>query len=110
MENNYYNTNKEFGDELKNSNTKAKSQEDAIMVLFRDRIKLSASEVWHIYDDKGNTPITSIRRAITNLYKNGVLVKTDETKDGIYGKKEHIYKISFVSEYHPTQNKQLAIF
>jgi hypothetical protein len=94
MENSYYNTNKLVGEELKKSNSKAKSQEEEILRIFKNKIKLSASETWIIYNNQGNTPITSIRRAISNLCNNGQLIKTDDTKKGIYGKKEHIYKIS----------------
>ena len=89
----YYNTNKEKADVLINSNNKAKSQEDIILQIFTDNIKLSASEAWKIYNKNGMTPITSIRRAITNLCNDYKLLKTDETINGLYGKKEHIYKI-----------------
>jgi hypothetical protein len=98
MENSYYNTNKEFGSDLKNSNNKAKSQEEAILKIFEDKIKLSASEVWNIFDYSGTTPITSIRRGITNLCIKGDLFKTEKTKKGIYGKKEHIYILSSVKK------------
>jgi hypothetical protein len=104
MKKNFYNTNKEAGNELKNSNLKAKTQECDVLQIFKDKTKLSASEAWNIYDGKGITPITSIRRAITNLCHDGELIKTDETKIGIYGKKEHIYITS------PKLNVQLSIF
>ena len=94
MRNSYYNTNQESGYTLKSSNVKANSQEESIIKIFTDNPKLSASEAWKIYDSEGVTPITSIRRAITNLCNEGLLMKTDDTKEGLYGKKEHIYKIS----------------
>jgi hypothetical protein len=101
----YYNTNKESGDTLTKSKIKAKSQEELILEIFKDSIKLSASEAWKIYDKKGITPITSIRRAITNLCNDNKLFKTEEKANGLYGKKEYIYKLCQVKD-----NNQLAMF
>lgn len=89
--NSYHNTNKENGTTLKDSNIKAKSQEEVIIQIFASNKKLSASQTWKIYDSTEATPITSIRRAITNLCSSGRLVKTEDTIIGLYGKKEHIY-------------------
>ena len=106
VKNSYYNTNNEVGLELKESNKKAKTQEDAILDIFKISIRLTASGAWLIYNFKGNTPITSIRRAITNLCNEGKLLKTPETKVGIYGKSEHVYQISSVNV---DPNGQLSI-
>ena len=38
-------------------------------------------------------PITSIRRAMSNLQQEEKLVKTTDTKTGIYGAPEHYYRI-----------------
>ena len=38
-----------------------------------------------------NCPITSIRRAMTNLSDDGKLEKTKEYVVGNYGKKEHLW-------------------
>jgi hypothetical protein len=92
MENGYYNTNKECGVVLGRSNAKAKTQEDDILVIFRNKKRLSASQAWALYDSSGVTPLTSIRRAITNLCRDSRLIKTDDVVEGIYGKNEHIYK------------------
>ena len=110
MENSYYNTNKERGNELINSNDKAKSQEEAILKIFNIKDRLSASEAWAIYDNKGNTPITSIRRAITNLYNDGKLFKTNERIIGIYGKKEHIYIVDRNNSLEEENANQLTLF
>jgi hypothetical protein len=91
--NNYYNTNKESGDILLKSNIKAQTQEDEIFDIFRSKVKLSASEAWNLYSKKECTPITSIRRAITNLCNEVKLIKTEETICGIYGKMEHVYRV-----------------
>ena len=39
-------------------------------------------------------PITSIRRAITDLTNEGKLVKTNSLKKGNYGKKCHCWKLA----------------
>tara|TARA_R110000751_G_scaffold283213_1_gene386541 strand:- start:220 stop:558 length:339 start_codon:yes stop_codon:yes gene_type:complete len=110
MKNSYYNTNKEHGNEVIKSNEKAKSQEEAILKIFNIKDKLSASEAWAIYDNKGNTPITSIRRAITNLYNDGKLLKTNEKIIGIYGKKEHIYMVDRNTSLEEENDNQLTLF
>jgi predicted transcriptional regulator len=89
----YYNTNKESGNTLANSTIKAKTQEQIIFNIFTENTNLTASEAWKIYNQKGNTPLTSIRRAITNLCNKGKLIKTKDTKPGLYGKKEHVYTL-----------------
>lgn len=94
MKKGYYNTNKEKGAELKETKVKALTQEDTILELFIRHKKLSASEAWEKGFSTTRTPITSVRRAITNLCSNGELTKTDKMKKGIYGKNEHIYSIS----------------
>jgi hypothetical protein len=88
----YYNTNKEVGETLNKSIIKSKTQEENLLVMFKDNIKLSASQAWIIYGKERLVPITSIRRAITNLYNREELIKTNETTAGIYGKSEHIYQ------------------
>lgn len=37
-------------------------------------------------------PLTSIRRAVTNLAHYGLLDKTSMRRTGIYGKKEYVWK------------------
>ena len=102
----YYNTNNEGSKALESSEKKAKSQEEIILEIFRSKQKLSASQTWAIYDSSGMTPITSIRRAITNLCKNSKLVKTADTINGLYGKQEHIYKLHEIDN----SKAQLQIF
>ena len=38
-------------------------------------------------------PITSIRRAMTNLTDDGMIVKTQKTVKGVYGKSEHLWAL-----------------
>ena len=88
----FYNTNKENAKESLDSSLKAKRQEVVIYDLFLLFSKpLSPSMVCDALNNKW--PITSIRRAMTNLTDDGAIVKTQETVKGIYGKNEHLWSL-----------------
>jgi predicted transcriptional regulator len=70
----------------------AADQESRVLRHFGASGAFTASEVWQAVRKHDLEPLTSIRRAMTNLCKRGLLVKTDATRVGIYGKQEHIYK------------------
>jgi hypothetical protein len=86
----HFNTTKESGKQLSLLNEIAINQEEKVLELFTIYKKLSPSDVWKYYQ---NYPITSIRRALTNLSNKGKLIKTDEKKIGIYGRNEFIWEI-----------------
>jgi len=44
-------------------------------------------------DDLGNPPLTSIRRAMSNLSTRGLLVKTNKQHPGLYGRPEYYWKL-----------------
>jgi hypothetical protein len=90
---NYYNTTNLKGQNLKNQKKKAETQNKKILNLFIKHKKLSCSEVYKLYDCI-NTPLTSIRRGVTVLYNNGKVVKTINKNNGLYGRKEYIYKLN----------------
>ena len=96
MSKEYYNTINESTDDYKKSETKAKKQKDQIFAIYRHTLRpMTPAEIWDGYGFKNNnTPLTSIRRAITNLESEGLLEKTDIQKPGIYGKMNYcwIYK------------------
>ena len=86
----FYNTIQENSDELARSQSKAKTQEQKIIKCFKQyETPLSPSMVLSI--SGLNCPITSIRRAMTNLSDNGKLEKTKDFVIGNYGKKEHLW-------------------
>ena len=96
----YYNTTHVLGKQLNEYTEKAKSQEDRVLRFFLAMYpqRYTASEVWRQCFRESSaifnkTPLTSVRRAITNLYNEGDLVKTERIKDGIYGRPECIYKL-----------------
>ena len=78
----HYNTNKETGEKLKASIEMSLTQEERVLSIFIDYENLSASEVWNLYKrhmnkvtkTQFNTPITSIRRAITDLCSKNKLI------------------------------------
>ena len=50
---------------------------------------------------EGDVPITSIRRAMTNLTKRGVLVKTDHKRRGRHGRSEYMWQLNPNREVQP---------
>jgi hypothetical protein len=70
----------------------AKDQEGRILAYFELHIKGSPSQVFAAVAKPGE-PITSIRRAISNLTKDGRLIKTDELRKG-QGASEHVWRLS----------------
>tara|TARA_R100001463_G_scaffold1619_1_gene7053 strand:+ start:1486 stop:1785 length:300 start_codon:yes stop_codon:yes gene_type:complete len=87
----YYNTTNIKGDELKTSQNKAVSQENKIFDLFTEQVWMSPSDAYHEFDAR--FPITSIRRAFSNLTKQGKIYKTSEKELGLYGRLEHLWKV-----------------
>jgi predicted transcriptional regulator len=87
----FHNTTNEIGNQLQIFTQKAENQESEILEYFYNKKKASASEAWQSFK---HYPITSVRRSITNLTKQGFLEKTQDKKIGIYGKPEYIWKIA----------------
>jgi len=90
----FYNTNNEKGKDLKNSRNSANTQEKIILDFFRvnSNLRLSPFDIQNVLEL--NAPITSIRRAITNLTIEGKLKKTTTMKLGPYGKKVHTWRLN----------------
>tara|TARA_R110000782_G_scaffold166254_1_gene258173 strand:+ start:173 stop:475 length:303 start_codon:yes stop_codon:yes gene_type:complete len=93
----YYNTNQEEGFELLQSKKKAQTQEEVILTLFNKKVFLSPSPD-DVRDVCNTYPITSVRRALTNLTDKGLLVKTDRFKMGKLGKKTHTWSLPSIGE------------
>lgn len=87
----YYNTTNLKGAILKKNRKKAKTQEQIILAWFKKRKKAyTPCEV----RDKclKNTPLTSVRRAITTLTEKGLLEKTSIMRLGKYNKLNYCWK------------------
>ena len=87
----YYNTTNETGSKLKSSRSKASRQKDVILNVFKRGTKLSPED--GLRYSQLNAPITSIRRAISDLTEEGLLIKTDTMKKGMYGKLVHTWRL-----------------
>lgn len=88
----YYNTTNEKGFDLQKSHEKARNQEEIIYSFFLTYGKpLSPSQVLKKLNLE--CPITSVRRALTNLTNEDKIIKTDVKVVGLYGKKEHLWRL-----------------
>lgn len=87
----YHNTTKQNTEFVLSAKKKNKSQEEIVFDIFLKYKKLSASEVLEHYPK--NIPLTSIRRAISNIQYEGRLRKLTETRIGIYNAPEHYYAV-----------------
>lgn len=75
-------------------NQKAEAQEEKILRWFKshpDSLK-SPSQIWEELFPS-NSPLTSVRRAITNLTRRGELIKTEEQVNGVFGRPEHLWRV-----------------
>ena len=97
----YFNTTNETGTLLQLYESKAKTQEEIILEMFKKHKELSPTILEKLLQAEGiYWPITSIRRALTVLASDHILYntndqyieKTDRKTYGNYGRKEHIWK------------------
>jgi len=99
----FYNTNKEKGTTLNESQKKAKSQDEMVLDYFKNYDNLGATPervlrhfkiMEKLSDNKWhNTPITSIRRSFSNLKNKGLIEKTNRTIEGDFGKQVNVWKL-----------------
>lgn len=82
---------------------KAKTQNEKVIRIYKElhivsegKEAVSASMIHELLISleliHKETPLTSIRRSISTLTKEGILVKTDLKADGLYGRTEYKYK------------------
>jgi len=90
----YHNTTESVQPELGKYREQAKSQELTILKAFRNQFPYSSpSEVCNLIFNN-TVPITSVRRALTNLTNSGDLVKTNFQVKGPYGRPEFIWELA----------------
>ena len=88
----YYNTNSESPALAAESTAQTEKQERVILAFFKKQQEpLSPSMVHKAFLEIW--PITSVRRAMTDLTLAGELVKTKETVPEAYGKREHLWAL-----------------
>ena len=83
------------------------NQEDLILSLFQQYKILSPSQCHALISSQLQWPLTSIRRAITNLSKAGRLIKTGQLATGLYGKPENKWRITYETDNPGTATKIL---
>lgn len=93
----YYNTNGLSGESLLDANEKALCLQDKILELYKrlpdDKTPFEISTI--MVKNGYKYPITSIRRAMTNLSKEGKLIKSPSAnRYGDYAKPNHTWKLS----------------
>lgn len=90
----HYNTTAESGAVLVDFERKAQSQDDLILDFYRRNYHrpMSPSQV-HDWLGLRGVPITSIRRAISNLTARGLLEKTQTKVSGKYGRPEYCWQL-----------------
>ena len=89
----YYNTTSEAGDTLKYSQVKAETQTEKVLAFFfKYREDMFTPSSVHGYIG-GNSPLTSTRRAISDLTKDNKLEKTIYKGSGSYGKPEYCWRL-----------------
>ena len=98
----YYNTNRETSDTLQISWNQANKQKKLIYHIFtslwsdKTGSYFAPHQIKDILSERyeENYPLTSIRRAITDLTTEGMLIKTDYRVKGNYGKKVHTWRVA----------------
>lgn len=94
----YYDTTPMSRDEAIRSVRTARRQEEAVLAFFRAAPagRFAPSQVMAACERQGKRwPLTSIRRAITNLTSAGALVHLhDMTRPGLYGKPETLWRLA----------------
>lgn len=86
----YHNSTESTGPELREYRLKTQKQDEAVLAFFRNGGAYTPSEVWRRLFAE-SVPLTSVRRAMTNLTDRGLLVKTGRQRQGIYGRPEFIW-------------------
>ena len=91
----FYNTTNEVGEDLEELMAKEVTQTGRILIFFKLNrgIEYTPFEVYSALGFAG-VPVTSIRRAMTDLTNKGELVKTETKKEEIYGHKNYCWKLN----------------
>ncbi len=71
------------------------TQADRVLTLFTDNPTLlyGASQVWGLVFRGEQVPLTSVRRALSNLDHAGLIVQTSAVRSGLFRRYEHLYQL-----------------
>ena len=104
----YHNTNQLNATALSRAMKNAKRQEDIVLLFYKayPHRSYAPHEIHALLEmELSDAPITSVRRAMSNLKNSGDLIKTDEMIDGPYGQPVHRYRLNINRK--PTQRMLL---
>jgi len=87
----FFNSTSETGATLKEYQSKAETQDAKVLETLKAMGSASPSQIW-IAMGRDNAPLTSIRRAVTNLTKAGLAACTTEKRTGEFGRPEKVWK------------------
>ena len=89
----FYNTTHAAGGDLQDYEATASGQERDVLHIFQihPTAGIMPSTIHRLLATKA--PLTSTRRAITNLTSHGVLEKTNKQRPGPYGRPEHCWRL-----------------
>ena len=91
----YHNTTDERGAPLRRYKRKAGTQKDRIAKLFAVRFASAlAPSVVHVILFSDKVPLTSVRRAMSDLAQSGYLTRTGMLVDGPFGRREHLWRLT----------------
>jgi hypothetical protein len=99
MQTSFFNTTGQTGEDLVKSNDKSLNQNELILKVFKEfsNNKFTPFDIlYNIQRIYGRDfPITSVRRGITTLTEQGLLVKSDKAESkGIYKVPNHSWKLN----------------
>lgn len=89
----FYNTTNETGQELKDCISKASKQDNEVLEFFRSKQGKSLTPFEVHKGCLQNAPITSVRRSINTLTGMGYLEKTDEKREGEFGRMNYTWRL-----------------
>jgi len=96
----YHNSLAHEGDKLRTYEQKAMSQDEIILLHFANEGDWFGIDVYGYTPSQvnhyclPNAPLTSVRRSMNTLTKQGKLIKTDEQRMGPYGRPETVWRLA----------------
>lgn len=105
----HYNTTAATGTQLELYRSKNTAQNDRILSYMRQRpdTGFSPEQIREIVFRHHNTPLTSIRRALSTLTRKGYLIKTDNKRWTSYGRKAHLWTINPLYKTDPATDQNI---
>lgn len=89
----YYNTTNLEGDALSEAVAATRTQEEQVLEVFQKH-EGELLTPWDVQEELSFSPITSIRRAITDLTRKGELEKTDQKRKGAYETMNYTWRLA----------------